>query len=139
MAMNVPQAAPWLARMDDWVGHGRINPVKKWWWDLEEQDDGSYSTDVSVNQREIQTDLDLKYEDQTLAVYPAPLISNPTLALHHGSAIEAYQAMVTAEAYKLHLPKAPSTGRSRSTLHPDAGDGVGLRPRKWRRGWCSMN
>ncbi|MBB24684.1 MAG: NAD-binding oxidoreductase [Geminicoccus sp.] len=107
MAMNVPQAAPWLARMDDWVGHGRINPVKKWWWDLEEQDDGSYSTDVaSVNQREIQTDLDLKYEDQTLAVYPAPLAPHPypsPFIMDRERAIEAYQAMVTAEAYKLHL------------------------------------
>ena len=76
--MNVPQAAPWLAKLDDWVGHGKINPVKKWWWDLEEQDDGGYSADGTVvNERELQTDLDLQYEDQTLVVYPAPLAPPP--------------------------------------------------------------
>lgn len=107
MAMNVPQAAPWLAKLDDWVGHGKINPIKKWWWDLEEQDDGGYSADGTVvNERELQTDLDLKYEDQTLAVYPAPLAPPPYPApfpMDREAAIEAYQAMVTAQAYKLKL------------------------------------
>ena len=107
MAMNVPQAAPWLAKLDDWAGHGTINPVKKWWWDLEEQDDGSYSTNfTAVNARELQTDLDLKYDDQTLVVYPAPLAPPPYPApfpMDREAAIEAYQAMATAEAYKLKI------------------------------------
>jgi ferredoxin len=31
----LPAAAPLLARLDDWRGRGRINPVKTWWWDIE--------------------------------------------------------------------------------------------------------
>ncbi len=41
-AMNIPSAAPVLARLDDKLGHGGLNDVKKWWWDLELKDDGSY-------------------------------------------------------------------------------------------------
>ena len=71
---------------------------------LEEQDGGGYSADGTVvNERELQTDLDLKYEDQTLAVYPAPTPPPYPVPfpMDREAATEAYQAMVTAEAYKL--------------------------------------
>ena len=35
VAMRFPKAARWIARLDDWLGRGGINPVKKWWWDIE--------------------------------------------------------------------------------------------------------
>ena len=41
-AMNLPAAAPVLAKLDDALGNGGLNAVKKWWWDLEMQDDGAY-------------------------------------------------------------------------------------------------
>lgn len=73
-AMNIPAAAPWLARLDDALGRGDINPVKKWWWDLEVREDGGYRpTSKPVNQRGLQKSLVLNYEDQTLAVYPTTL------------------------------------------------------------------
>ena len=34
-------------------------------------------TEHPLNERGLQKDLDLKYEDQTLAVYPAPLAPHP--------------------------------------------------------------
>ena len=106
-AMNIPAAAPLLARLDDAVGNGGLNPVKKWWWDLEMADDGGYApTLAETNYRDLQKDLDLKYEDQTLAVYPAPLAPHPwpyPFPMDREKGIEAYQAMITAEAYKLHL------------------------------------
>jgi len=78
-ATNFPGAAPWLAKLDDKLGHGGLNDVKKWWWDLElDPNKGSYEAPLKpVNRRELQTDLDLKYEDQTLAVYPANLVPWP--------------------------------------------------------------
>ncbi len=103
-AMNVPQLAPALARLDDVAGNGSLNPVKKWWWDLELTDAGGYRpTAKPVNARGLQTDLDLKYEDQTLAVYPAPLAPHPypyPFPMDREAGIEAYQAMVTAKEYK---------------------------------------
>ncbi|MEM6988458.1 MAG: reductive dehalogenase, partial [Pseudomonadota bacterium] len=65
-AMHIPAAAPVLAKMDDAVGNGNLNAVKKWWWDLEIDEKGIYREAVHpVNKRSLQTDLDLKFEDQT--------------------------------------------------------------------------
>jgi ferredoxin-NADP reductase len=103
-AMNIPKAAPVLAKLDDALGKGGLNPVKKWWWDLKLDDSGAYEkVKVPVNTRALQKDLDLKYEDQTLAVYPATLAPHPypyPYMMDREAGIEAYQAMVTAEEYK---------------------------------------
>ena len=115
-AMNIPAAAPVLAKLDDMAGNGGLNPVKKWWWDLEMFEDGGFKpTEVEVNARDLQTDLDLKYEDQTLAVYPANLAPPPwpyPYAMDREKGIEAYQAMITAEAYKLRLAQGDTEGLS---------------------------
>jgi len=108
-AMNMPKTAPALAKLDDMVDNGSLNPVKKWWWDLEIQEDGGYrTTDKPLNQRSLQKDLKLKYEDQTLAVYPANLAPHqhpyPDL-MDREKGIEAYQALITAEEYKSRLAR----------------------------------
>ncbi|MDJ0821082.1 MAG: reductive dehalogenase domain-containing protein [Paracoccaceae bacterium] len=104
-ASNVPALARPLARLDDLAGRGGLNPVKKWWWDIELQEDGGYRpTRHAINRRDLQTDLDLRYEDQTLAVYPAPLAPHPwpyPFPMDREAGIEAYQAMLTAEQYQL--------------------------------------
>ncbi|TMV10046.1 reductive dehalogenase [Ruegeria sediminis] len=106
-AMNIPAAAPALARLDDAVGNGGLNDVKKWWWDIELQPDGAYRpSQHPLNRRGLQRDLDLKYEDQTLAVYPAPLAPHPwpyPFAMDREAGIAAYQALVTADEYKARL------------------------------------
>jgi ferredoxin-NADP reductase/ferredoxin len=103
-AMNMPKAAPVLARLDDALGNGEMNPAKKWWWDLEMEEDGGYRpTRHPVNARALQKDLDLKYEDQTLAVYPAHLAPHPwpyPFPMDREAGIEAYQQMISAEEYK---------------------------------------
>ena len=113
-AMNIPASAPALAKLDDLLGNGSLNPIKKWWWDLEVQDDGSYRpTDKPVNARTLQKDLHLKYEDQTLAVYPANLAPHPypyPYPMDREKGIEAYQAMITAEAYKAKLANGDTEG-----------------------------
>ncbi len=100
----MPTAAPLLAKLDDAVGRGGLNPVKKWWWDLEIEEDGGYRpTRHPVNARGLQKDLDLKYEDQTLAVYPANLAPHPwpfPFPMDREKGIEAYQAMITAKEYQ---------------------------------------
>ena len=103
VASNVPVLARPLARLDDMVGNGRINPVKKWWWDLEMDEAGDVGPAELVNERGLQPDLELKREDQTLAVYPAPLTTHPYPAPHIANreeAIEAYENLLSPEAYK---------------------------------------
>ena len=113
-AMNIPAAAPWLAKLDDMVGNGTINPVKKWWWDLEKQADGGYChTRNGTNRRDLQREFDLKYEDQTLAVYPANLAPHPwpfPFPMDREKGIEAYQALITANEYKARLTRGETDG-----------------------------
>ena len=113
-AMNIPAAAPLLAKLDDTVGNGGLNPVKKWWWDLEIEEDGGYRpTKKEVNERDLQRDLDLKYEDQTLAVYPAHLAPHPwpfPFLMDREKGIEAYQALITAQEYKSRLARGDTDG-----------------------------
>lgn len=106
-ASNIPAAAPVLAKLDDTLGNGGLNDVKKWWWDLELSEDGAYyPTKHPLNRRDLQTDLDLRYEDQTLAVYPANLAPPPWPYPHpmdREAGIAAYEAMIPAEEYRAKL------------------------------------
>ena len=100
----MPQAAPFLAKLDDMVGHGELNPVKKWWWDIELKDDGGYRpTSHPVNKRGLSKELKIKYEEQTLAVYPAPLTPHPYPypdPMDREKAIDAYKEMISAKEYQ---------------------------------------
>ncbi len=104
VAMTIPQAAPVLARLDDRLGNGGLKPIKKWWWDIELYEDGGYHpARAPVNARDLQTDLDLRYEDQTLAVYPAPLAPPPwpyPFAMDREAGIKAYREMIAAPEYR---------------------------------------
>ncbi|MGR3466395.1 MAG: 4Fe-4S dicluster domain-containing protein, partial [Shimia sp.] len=103
-AMNVPAAAPVLAKLDDMAGRGGLNPVKKWWWDLELAEDGGYRPPrAPVNARDLQPDLQVRAEDQTLAVYPAPLTPHPypyPYPMSREAGIAAYREMIPAADYR---------------------------------------
>ena len=113
-AMNVPRLAPALAKLDDMVGNGGLNPVKKWWWDLELAEDGGYRpARHPVNARDLQPNLKLQYADQTLAVYPAPLTPPPwpyPSPMDREAGIAAYEALVTPDDYKARLAKGQTEG-----------------------------
>lgn len=104
LASNLPMAAKPLAKLDDLLGNGGINPVKTWWWDLEMVNDGPYApSDHPVNRRALSRDLDLKFEDQTLAVYPANLAPPPyawPYPADREAGIEAYEAMISADEHR---------------------------------------
>jgi len=106
-ATHVPSLAKSLAKLDDKLGNGSINPVKKWWWDLEMVDNGPYSLSKhGSHTRELQTDLDLKFEDQTLAVYPANLAPPPypfPFPMDREKGIQAYEDMISPEEYQRRL------------------------------------
>ncbi|MEM6637400.1 MAG: reductive dehalogenase [Pseudomonadota bacterium] len=123
-AMNVPKLAPALAKLDDVVGNGSLNPVKKWWWDLELEEDGGYRpTKSPVNLRSLQPELDLKPEDQTMAAYPAPLAPHPhpyPYPMDREKGIEAYEAMVSVEDYKARLARGDATVLHRARNDEDS-------------------
>ncbi|HET8726746.1 MAG TPA: 4Fe-4S double cluster binding domain-containing protein, partial [Alphaproteobacteria bacterium] len=105
-AMNVPAAAKWIAWFDDKIGRGRINPVKKWWWDITNDGAGRIVKAAETNRRELNLHLDLKYEDQTLACYPAPLTPPPLPApcpVDREAGIAAYAGLASPEEYRRRL------------------------------------
>jgi reductive dehalogenase len=129
-AMNFPSTAKALAKLDDAVGNGGLNDTKKWWWDIELQEDGAYKPSKHpLNRRDLQKDLNLKYEDQTLAVYPAPLAPPPwpyPFPMDREAGIQAYEAMVSAEDYKAAVAKGDMSVVHRYTV-PDEKDAPVIR------------
>lgn len=106
LAMTWPGAAKGLAALDDALGNGSINPVKKWWWDLEVDADGHYRQAKAVNRRGLNTTLKLDYKDQTLACYPADTVPAPFPApspINRQEGIKRYKALLTPEAYQERL------------------------------------
>lgn len=124
LASHFPAAAPALAAMDDMLGHGGLNTAKNWWWDLELKPDGGYKApSAPVNRRALQPELDLKYADQTLAVYPANLAPWPypyPFPMDREAGIKAYQEMITADDYKTRLAHGDIKGLAHT--RPDFDD-----------------
>ncbi len=71
-AMRLPFTRPWIARLDDRVGRGAINPVKKWWLDIEMIDGTPVAPPKGANTRGLQ--LDRKPRDEGgFALFPPDL------------------------------------------------------------------
>ncbi len=70
-AIRLPFTRKWIARLDDKVGNGSINPVKKWWWDLEWRDGATIVPDKGTNARELDLDGGRIADKQKIAIYPA--------------------------------------------------------------------
>lgn len=121
-AMNIPKAAPVLARLDDIVGNGERNTIKKWWWDLELQPDEGYRPTANGSQeRDLQKDLKVRFEDQTLAVFPADQAPHPypfPFPADREKGIQAYQNMVSAKEHKARL----KSGDTADLFHRYSGD-----------------
>lgn len=103
LATKFPFTAPALMRIDDWFGNGDINPVKKWWWDLEGSMPGPLRKAEETNVRGLNTGLKLRAEDQTLACYPANLAPTPYLEpqpLDREAGIAAFEALRTPNEYR---------------------------------------
>jgi hypothetical protein len=96
------------------VGRGAINPVKKWWWDIElDRAAGRYVAAKAVNARGLNRDLRLDPEDQTLAVYPADTMPPPlpvTHPLDREAGIARYRALLTPEEYRNRLARGETEG-----------------------------
>jgi ferredoxin-NADP reductase len=112
--MRFPRSARWIAALDDKLGRGGINPVKKWWWDIElDRATGQHKRARATHARDLNRQLDLKYEDQTLAVYPADVMPPPYPVPHpvnREAGIARYRALLTVNAYKARLARGETRG-----------------------------
>ncbi len=114
IAIKAPGAAPWLSRLDDQLGRGRINPVKTWWWDIElDRRTGRYVRAKQTNRRELQPDLVIRPDDQTLAVYPADRMPPPypvAFPVDREEGIARYRALPSPAQYRERLARGQTEG-----------------------------
>jgi reductive dehalogenase len=107
VAMHVPGQARRLAALDDRLERGSINAVKKWWWDIElDRATQRYVRARTTHNRGLNKSLDLRYDDQTLAVYPADRMPPPypvAFLVNREGGIARYQALLTPQQYKQRL------------------------------------
>jgi len=114
VATRFPGQARTLATLDDRWGRGRINPVKKWWWDVElDRSTGRYVQAAQTHARGLNIGLQVRYEDQTLAVYPADTMPPPYPVRHpvdREAGILRYRALLTPEQYRERLARGQIDG-----------------------------
>jgi reductive dehalogenase len=101
LAIHVPWTRGWIARLDDKVANGSINPVKKWWFDLE-MVDGVSVKPKGVNARGLDFEAVKRAKGQALAFFP-PAVSPPPGAKEphepdRAAGIKAYAAAETPAA-----------------------------------------
>jgi len=123
IATNFPGSARWIAKLDDRLGRGSINPVKKWWWDIElDRATGRYVRARQTNTRGLNTELDLRYEDQTLAVYPADTMPPPypvAFPIDREQGIARYRALLTPAEHRRRIEAGRTEGLVPQFRMPD--------------------
>jgi len=72
-----PVLVPIGVWLDDYLGNGKRNPVKKWWLDLEIIDGVAVTPVHGVNKRDIDTSRNTDPAKQKMAVYPASMMPVP--------------------------------------------------------------
>ena len=73
-AIKLPFTRKWIAELDDKVGNGAINPLKKWWWDLEWKDGRTIEPEKGTNARELDLDGGRIADKQKIALYPPDVL-----------------------------------------------------------------
>jgi reductive dehalogenase len=72
-----PVMVPIATKLDDMLGHGVRNPVKKWWLDLEIVDGKCVIPPKGVNARDLNLDHKIDPAQQKIAYYPANVMPPP--------------------------------------------------------------
>ncbi len=80
-AIHLPFMRKWIADMDDKIGHGVRNPVKRWWHDLEWMPGGFAAKPKGVNERDLDIAKGIGLKDkQKMAYYHANMMPPPNAA-----------------------------------------------------------
>ncbi len=73
-AIKLPFTRRTIARLDDRVGNGSINAVKKWWWDLEWKAGRTVEPEKGTNARELDMNGGRIADKQKIALYPPDVL-----------------------------------------------------------------
>lgn len=100
-----PLLVPVATWLDDRLGYGVRNPVKKWWLDLEIVDGRCVAPRRGVNQRDLNVEHSVDPQKQKIAYYPANVTPSPQA---DGRAVTPERKAALAMADKLESPVAAS-------------------------------
>ena len=73
-AIKLPFTRKFIAELDDKVGNGSINPLKKWWWDLEFKDGRAIEPEKGTNARGLDLNGGRIADKQKIALYPPDVL-----------------------------------------------------------------
>lgn len=106
-ARNLPFTRKAIANLDDKVGNGRINPLKKWWWDLDADENGAVIQAAKSNERQLVFRPPLTANEQKLGCYPAdiasPAVSEQPVPPDRKEGMKRYQAAESPHEYRVKL------------------------------------
>lgn len=106
-ARNLPFTRKAIANLDDKVGNGRINPLKKWWWDLDADENGNVIPAAKSNERQLVFRPPLTAKEQKLGCYPSDIASPPVseqpVTPDRKEAMKRYQAAERPHEYRVKL------------------------------------
>ena len=96
-----PLMVPIATRLDDWLGNGRRNPAKKWWFDHEMVDGITVDPPKGTNERDIDPSRKVDAAKQKMAYYPANAMPPPdqpdAVPLDRKAAMAAASALETPD------------------------------------------
>ncbi len=110
-----PVLVPLATRLDDWLGYGVRNPVKKWWLDLEIVEGRCVTPRRGVNKRDINISHKLDPANQKIAYYNANVMPSPAA---HGIAVVPDRKQALAAAKDMESPQAARVRVSRGEPPP---------------------
>ena len=101
-AIKLPFTRRWIARLDDRVGRGSINPVKKWWVDVEMVDGVPVEPPKGANARELHLDKQPR-DEAGFAMFPPDIappadIGMTTVAVDRAAGIAAARSAESPSA-----------------------------------------
>lgn len=110
-----PVLVPLAVKLDDVLHNGDLNPVKKWWFDLEVIDGVCVEPVKGVNRRGLNLEHRIDPEKQKMAYYPASVMPVPNDL--NPQPVDRKAAM--ASAAELESPSEAVARRSRGEPAPD--------------------
>ena len=118
-----PLMVPIATRLDDWLGNGRRNPAKKWWFDHEMVDGITVDPPKGTNERDIDPKRKVDAAKQKMAYYPANAMPPPDqpdpVPLDRKAAMAAASALETPDDAR---KRAASDGPAPGPLRADAAE-----------------
>lgn len=129
-----PLLVPLAVKLDDKLGHGNLNPAKKWWFDLEVIDGVCVEPVKGVNRRQLNLDHAIDPAQQKMAYYPASAMPVPNDL--NAQPVDRKAAMAAAAA--LETPQSAAERRAAgrpapahytaTPANPDGPRGVEIKP-----------